>query len=94
MPTEWQKTPGGDRQGVRGGVELPQGIETPRVDELSWGDETPGVATKGKGVTGEDGCGRGGGGNPTTTQSSEENGAGGGNEGMARKPRMPPPPGL
>ena len=33
------ENPGGDRQGV--GVESPQGIDTPRADAWSQGDETP-----------------------------------------------------
>ena len=53
-PTEWQKTQGGDRQGVQGGVKLPQGIDTPGVAEFPWGDETPGVATELEVVPGED----------------------------------------
>ena len=71
-PTEWRKTPGGGRQGVRGGVESPQGIDIPGLDELPLGDETPGVATEGEGVPGEDVRGQEGYGNPPTTQ---ENGA-------------------
>ena len=47
------ENPGGDHQGVRGGVKFLQGIDNPRVDELPWEDETPGVATKGKLVMGE-----------------------------------------
>ena len=56
--------PGGDREGVGGGVESPQGIDTPRVDALTWGDKTPEVDTKGNGVMREDGQGRGGDGTP------------------------------
>ena len=48
---------GGDSQGVQGGFELPQGIDTPGLDKFPWGDKTPGVASKGEGVTGEDGRG-------------------------------------
>ena len=33
---------------------MPQGIDTPVVDKLTWGDETPGAATEGEGVTRED----------------------------------------
>ena len=51
---------GGNRQGVQGGVESPQGIDTPGVAELPRGDETPGVTTAGEGVPGEDGRGQGG----------------------------------
>ena len=42
------ENPGGGCQGVQGGVELPQGINTPVVDDFPWGDKTPGVATKGE----------------------------------------------
>ena len=58
------ENPGGDLQGVGGGVKLPQGIDTPGVEALPWGDENPGVDTKGDGVTGENGHGRGGDRNP------------------------------
>ena len=58
------ENPRGYHQGVGGGVELPQGIGTPGVEALPWGDETPGVATEGDGVMGEYGRGRGGDGNP------------------------------
>ena len=51
---------GGDRQGVRGGVELPQGIDTPGVDEFPRWNKNPGVSAEGEGVTREDGRGRGG----------------------------------
>ena len=37
------ENPNGDRQGVGGGVELPQGINTPGVGALPQGDETPRV---------------------------------------------------
>ena len=49
------ENPGGYRQGVGWGVQLPQGIDSSGVDALSWGDENPGVDTAGKGVTGEGG---------------------------------------
>ena len=61
---EWRKTPGGNRQGMVWGFELPQVINNPGVGAFLRGDKTPGVATKGDGVTGEDGRGRGGDGNP------------------------------
>ena len=35
------ETPRGDRQGVQGEVESPQGIDTPLVDELPQEDKTP-----------------------------------------------------
>ena len=54
------ENPGGDRQGVGGGVELPRGINTPRVEELPQGDETFKVTPEGDGVPGADGQGRGG----------------------------------
>ena len=70
-----------------GGVELPQGIDTPRVDELTQGDKNPGVPTKGDKVTGEDGQGRGGNGNPLTNQASKDSGDNSSNDGMAHGPR-------
>ena len=33
---------------------MPQGIDTPGVEALTWGDETPGVDTEGNGVMGEE----------------------------------------
>ena len=33
--------PGGDCQGLGWGVELPRGIDTPRVDEFSGGTKSP-----------------------------------------------------
>ena len=76
-PTKWQASPL-----ERGGVKSPQGIDTPRVDELPWGEETPGVATEGEGVLGEDGRGRGGDVKPPTTQATKEIGAISSNEDM------------
>ena len=61
------ENPGGDRQGVREGVDSPQGINTPGVEEFPRGDETPGVATEGEGVPGEDRRGQGGNVKPPTT---------------------------
>ena len=58
--------PQGSRQGVGGGVESPQGTNTPIVTELPQGDETPGVTTT-KEVPREDRQGWGGDENPTTT---------------------------
>ena len=86
--------PRGYRQGVGGGVESPQGIDTPEVDGFPWGDKTPGVATKSKGVTREDGRGRVGDGNPLTTRVRTKSRSDGGNEGMARGPKTAPPPRL
>ena len=60
-PPEWQKTPGGGRHGVGGGVESPQGADTPGVAERPRRDETPGGLTAAQGRPGEDGQGRGGG---------------------------------
>ena len=82
------ETPGGDRQGVQGGVDLSQGIDTPGVDAFLRGDEPPGVDTKGDGVTWEDRQGRVGDGNPPTTRASADSG----NNGMARGPRTMVPP--
>ena len=61
------ENPGGDRQGVHGGVKSPQGINTHGVVELPWGDETPRVTTEDELVPVEDGRGQGGDGNPPTT---------------------------
>ena len=74
------ENPRGNHQGVGGGVELPQGIDTPGVAEFPWGDKTPGVSTKGEGVPGEDERGRGGDVTPPATRSTEARGAGGGDE--------------
>ena len=54
------ENPQGSRQGVGGGVESPQGTNTPGVTELPRGGETPGVTTAGEGAPREDGRGRGG----------------------------------
>ena len=62
------ETPRADRQGAKGGVNLSQGINTPVMAELPRGKETPGVATKGKGVLGEDVRGQRGDRKPTATQ--------------------------
>ena len=61
------ESPGEDRQGVEGAVELPQGIDTHEVEEFLQGGETSRVTTKGEGVPGEDGQGLGGDGNLPTT---------------------------
>ena len=65
------ENPRGEHQGVGGGFESSQGIDTPGVEEVPWRDETSGVTTKGEGVTGEDGWGRGGDRTPRTTQETE-----------------------
>ena len=56
--------PWGSRQGVGGGVESPQGTDTPRVAEFPRWNKTLGVTTMGKGEPREDGWGRGGDENP------------------------------
>ena len=71
---------------------MPQDIVTPKVGSFPRGDKTPGVDTKGDGVTVKEGRGQGGDGNPPTTQASKESGANSGNDDMARKPRTAPPP--
>ena len=86
------ETPGGDQQGVQRGVKLPQGIDTPRVDELPQGNETPGLAIKVNGVTGEDGRDQGGDRTPPTTQASKESGDHGSNEAMTCRTRKAAPP--
>ena len=70
-----------------GGVESPQGIDTPGVDSLLRGDETPVVATEDDGVTGEGGRRRGGDRTPPTTQESKDSRANDGNNGRACGPR-------
>ena len=84
--------PGGESQGVHGGVELPQSIDTPRVAELPWGGKTPGVTTKGEGVPGEDRRGQGGDGNPPTTRATEACRAGGRDEEKTGGPGTAAPP--
>ena len=54
------ENPQGYRQGVGGGVDLPQATDTPGVAELPQGDETPVVTTAGEGEPRDDGRGRGG----------------------------------
>ena len=54
-----------------GVVELPRGIDTPRVEDLLWGDENSGVTTKGDGVPGADGRGRGGDRNSPATRDNK-----------------------
>ena len=62
-----EENPWGSRQGVGGGIELPQGNDTPGVTELPQGDETPGVTTAGGSQQREDGRGQEGDKNPATT---------------------------
>ena len=88
------ENPRGNPQGVGRRFKSPQVINTPGVDALPRGDETPGVATKGNRVTGEDGWGWGGDGTPPTTQASKESVADVRNDGMARGPRTAEPPRL
>ena len=52
--------PRGSRQGVGGGVELPQGADTPKVATVPQRDKTPGVTTARASKPREDGRGRGG----------------------------------
>ena len=84
--------PLGSRQGVGGGVKLPQGTDTPGVAELPRGDKTPGVTTVGEGVQGEDGREQGGDKNPTTTGATGEQGTGGGANEQMSGPRKEAPP--
>ena len=68
-PPEWRKTPGGGGgQGVGGGVESPQGINIPGVEEFPQGDKTTRETTEGDGVPVEDGRGKGGVRNPPTPE--------------------------
>ena len=76
------ENPGGGRHGVGGGVESPQGADTPRVTEETRGDKTPGVPTATEVGPGEDGRGWGEGDkNPPTAQSTRTPGGDGGNSG-------------
>ena len=63
--------PEGDRQGVGGGVKLLQGIDTTKMEELPWGDNTPRVTPRGDRVPGEDGQGREGDKTPFTTRETK-----------------------
>ena len=54
-----------------GGVELPRGIDTSRVEALPGGDETSGVNPEGDGVPGAGGRGRAEDGNSPTTRDTE-----------------------
>ena len=76
------------------GFELPQGIDTPEVEEFPRGDETSGVPIEGEGVSGEDGWGRGGNGNPPTNRETEARVASGGDERVTSGavPAAPPIP--
>ena len=85
--------PGGGRHGVGGGVELPQGADTPGVDEVPQGDETPGVLTSTEIGPREDGRGRGGDENPPTARATRTQGADGIKGGPMGGPRMAEPPG-
>ena len=86
------ENPGRGHQGVGGGIESPQGINTPGVEELPRGDETSGVPTEGEVVPGEDGRGRGGDGTPPTTRATEASRARGGDERITRGPVTAAPP--
>ena len=55
------------RQGVEGGVELPQGNDTPGVTEIPQGDEIPRGTTMGGNQPRKYGQGRGGDGKPPIT---------------------------
>ena len=62
------ETPQRSCQVVGGGVELPQGTNTPGVAELPQGDKNPRMITAGKGVPREDGWGREGDKTPQPTK--------------------------
>ena len=68
------KNPGGDHQGVGGGVNSKRVINTPRVEELPQEDKNSGVKLKGNRVTGEDRQGRGGDGKTPTTRETNASG--------------------
>ena len=61
------KKPGGDCQGVGGGVESPMVTNTPGVEELPQREETYIVTFEGDGVPEMDGQGRTGDGNSPAT---------------------------
>ena len=81
----------GYRQGVVGGVQLPQGTGTPGVSKLPQGDKNPGVTTVGEGVPGGDGPGRGGDVNSPTTRLTKARGASAGAKERVSGSRTPPP---
>ena len=66
----------GSRQGVGGGVELPQGTDTPGVAEVPRGDKTPGLTIAGEGEPRKDRQGQGGDETPPTTRATRAQGAG------------------
>ena len=74
-----------------GGVESPQGNDTPGVAELTWGKKKPGVTTTGEGKTREGGQGQGEDKPPPTTQATGVQGAGGGDNERMGGPRMAAP---
>ena len=86
------ENPRGYCQGVGGGVESPQGIDTPGVAEFTRGDETPRATTAGEGVPGEDGRGMGGYGNPPTTRVTKVRVSGGRDEERMGGPVTAAPP--
>ena len=74
-----------------GGVKLPQGTNTPGVDELPRRDKTPGVTTSGEGEPSKDGQGRGGDKPPPTTRETGAQGADGGDDKRMGGPRSGAP---
>ena len=76
------------------GVESWQGIDTPGVAELPWGDKNPGVNTEGEGLPGEYRRGRRGDRNPSTAQATEARGAGGRDNERTGRPGTAVPPRL
>ena len=65
------ENPGGDRQGVGGGVEFPRGNDTPGVEELPRGYKTSGGTPEGNIIPGEDIQGRGGYGKSPATRDTK-----------------------
>ena len=87
------ENPGGGSQGVGGGVESPQGIDTPGVEELPRGGETSGVTPKRDKVPGGGGSDGGREGtNPPTTQETNACGDRGGDKGLTGGPELAAPP--
>ena len=70
-PPECQKTLGGGRQGLGGGVQLPRGNDNPGVKELPQGDKTSRVTFEGNGVPEVDRQGQGGDRNYLATWDTE-----------------------
>ena len=79
-PPGWRNNLWGGRYRVGGGVESPQGADTPGMDKGPRGDKTPGGPTAAQDRPGKDGRWKGGGNkNPPTAQATRMHGADGSN---------------